>query len=693
MLALYWLFLALFAGWQFCSLFFGPAPDLVRRMGSSQTGAGFIASPWTSLLFRLAMAASIGIPAVSWLVYLLSALLHPLLPDPLHPLLLVNTVWMTAATAWAAWALVRKRNQMLGSWPTLARSLRRPDSLWLFGCMAAWLVFAFWLMTGTFHQIGSQLHAGYSVFSDFAPHTALVSSFSQGRNWPTIYPQFPGDGIAYHFMFFFLCGNLNFLGLPLDWAINLPSILAVLTFAILLGFLAVRLTGRPATFLLAPLMLFLRSSLAFFTQLTDEIRLNAHRAGTLRIALGELWNRAAFIGSTPRDEWGLWGVNVYANQRHLLSGLSGLLVVLLLVLPDLQSGLFGPGRGSWKIVSAPDLRRFIGICLIVAMLPYWHGSALVALLLVLVPIALFASNRLGFALTAATAIASALLQAFYFSGQATRVVQPDFFWGFIAPDTSLGGVLLYLLTVTGLALPLALVAFWIPGWRRKVLIAAFSLPLVFAFTVSLTPDVTVNHKYIMISLALLNIYLADLLVRLWNRGSQEKAAIAGRVLMPRILAVLLGFCLMVTGALECRLVRNINQNSVSLDTKSQLVQWVKANSRPDDVFVTAPYHYNAFFLSGRSIWFGHAYYAWSAGHDTEGRLQLYRQLLMGCGQELDETRDLIRRESLDYLLIDDTLRQSGEFGVDEAFFDDNFPLAAWFPEQGDSKIYDLNSGP
>jgi len=494
-------------------------------------------------------------------------------------------------------------------------------------------------------------------------------------------------------MFFFLCGNLNFLGLPLDWAINVPSILALLTFAILLGFLAVRLTGRPATFLLAPLMLFLRSSLAFFTQLTDEIRLNAHRAGTLRIALGELWNRAAFIGSTPRDEWGLWGVNVYANQRHLLSGLSGLLVVLLLVLPDLQSGLFGPGRGTWKIVSAPDRRRFIGICLFVAMLPYWHGSALVALLLVLVPIALFASNRLGFALTAATAIASALLQAFYFSGRATRVVQPDFFWGFIAPDTSLGGVLIYLLTVTGLALPLVLVAFWIPGWRRKVLIAAFSLPLVFAFTVSLTPDVTVNHKYIMISLALLNIYLADLLVRLWTWGSQKKAAIAGRMLIPRILAVLLGFCLMVTGALECRLVHNINQNSVSLDTKSQLVQWVKANSRPDDIFVTAPYHYNAFFLSGRSVWFGHSYYAWSAGHDTEGRLRLYQQLLTGCGQDLDEARDLIRRESLDYLLIDDTLRQSAEFGVDEVFFDDNFPLAAWFPEQGDSKIYALNSGP
>ncbi len=31
--------------------------------------------------------------------------------------------------------------------------------------------------------------------------------------------------------------------------------------------------------------------------------------------------------------------------------------------------------------------------------------------------------------------------------------------------------------------------------------------------------------------------------------------------------------------------------------------------------------------------------------------------------------------------------------VDESVFDDNFLLAAWFPEQGDSKIYALNSGP
>jgi hypothetical protein len=693
MLALYWLLLAIFAGWQFCHVFFGPASDLIGRMGSGQTGAGFVAAPWTTLLFRLAMAASIGVPAIAWLVYLVAALTDPVLPDNIHPLLVVNVSWMAAATIWAAWVLVRKRSRLFNSWPTLARSLHRPDSVWLFCCLAIWLLFAGWLMTSTFRQIGSQLHAGYSVFSDFAPHTALISSFSQGRNWPTVYPHFPGDGIAYHFMFFFLCGNLHYLGLPLAWAINIPSILALLTFTSLLGFLAVRLTGRPATFLLAPLMLFLRSSLAFFTQLADEMQRNAHRAGTLRIALGELWNRAAFIGSTPRDEWGLWGVNVYANQRHLLSGLSLLLVVLLLVLPDLQAGLFGPGRSGWKIAGPSDWRRFIGICLIVAMLPYWHGSALVALLLVLVPVALFAANRLGFGLTAAVAVASALLQSWFFSGQATRVVQPALFWGFIAPDTSLGRVLLYLLTVTGLALPLALVAFWMPGWRRKVLMAGFLLPLVFAFTVSLTPDVTVNHKYIMISLALLNIYLADLLVRLWTWAGHQKKPLASPVLMRRALAVLLGFCLMVTGVLECRLVRNINQNSVSLDTKSQLVQWVQANSRPDDIFVTAPYHYNAFFLSGRSVWFGHSYYAWSAGHDTEGRFMRYKQLLDACGQDLEAVRDLVQREKLDYLLIDNALRQAEDISVDEAFFNDNFQLVAWFPDLGDIMIYDLNSHP
>jgi hypothetical protein len=60
--------------------------------------------------------------------------------------------------------------------------------------------------------------------------------------------------------------------------------------------------------------------------------------------------------------------------------------------------------------------------------------------------------------------------------------------------------------------------------------------------------------------------------------------------------------------------------------------------------------------------------------------------------DLDEARDMIRRKAW---IISDRRYAATVRGVrvDESVFDDNFLLAAWFPEQGDSKIYALNSGP
>jgi len=41
-----------------------------------------------------------------------------------------------------------------------------------------------------------------SVFSDFAPHLAVIRSFSFGSNFPTEYPHFADGTIRYHFLFF-----------------------------------------------------------------------------------------------------------------------------------------------------------------------------------------------------------------------------------------------------------------------------------------------------------------------------------------------------------------------------------------------------------------------------------------------------------------------------------------------------------
>ncbi|MDW7659717.1 MAG: hypothetical protein SCM11_21320, partial [Bacillota bacterium] len=204
MTAVLWLFLSAYTGWQINNFFIGDPDRLIRRMGSDKTAA-FCLSPWTVLLLRIVMACSVGLLACAWVTYGIAAVLNPLLPASVHPLLIANLLFLMSVAVWAGIRLYRQRENIFGSWPGLVRALQHRSGAFACIIFLIWAVFAWWLMGSTFFRLGSQIHAGYSVFSDFAPHTALVSSFSQGRNWPTWYPHFPNDGIAYHFMFFFLC--------------------------------------------------------------------------------------------------------------------------------------------------------------------------------------------------------------------------------------------------------------------------------------------------------------------------------------------------------------------------------------------------------------------------------------------------------------------------------------------------------
>ena len=67
------------------------------------------------------------------------------------------------------------------------------------------------------------LYSGLTVYGDYAPHTAMMRSFSAGNNFPTQYPHYGGADVKYHFMFQFLTGNLEYLGMRMDFAYNIVS--------------------------------------------------------------------------------------------------------------------------------------------------------------------------------------------------------------------------------------------------------------------------------------------------------------------------------------------------------------------------------------------------------------------------------------------------------------------------------------
>ncbi|NLB10471.1 MAG: hypothetical protein GX834_05335, partial [Clostridiaceae bacterium] len=326
-------------------------------------------------------------------------------------------------------------------------------------------------------------------------------------------------------------------------------------------------------------------------------------------------------------------------------------------------------------------RQQIITVMILFFLPFWHGSVFIAALMLLFCYALISDNR--FYLLSGTILG--LLYAFGQSKIFSRselLSQNIFQFGFISEGKSPGDILAYIFELTGILLPLLIIVF-IVNKKLRLWMAVSSLPFIFSFFFSLTPDVTVNHKLIMISIMLWSIPLAKFLLDL--------PRLSGRRLRKFLLcpaAVLLIFVLTVSGLYECLVFQNLSEIKLSIPVASELSDWIEENTAPDAIFLTAPYSYNNFFLSGRRAWYGHSYYAWSAGHDTFTRESELSSLT--ASDDPAEYYSFFRGEAIDAILVDDEARMHPDFPLNEEIIAALFPLAASFADEGNSRIYMVN---
>jgi hypothetical protein len=394
-----------------------------------------------------------------------------------------------------------------------------------------------YLMFYTYRMEGTELLNGYSTFSDLSPHTAMVSSFGRGFNFPTQYMHFSGNGIRYHFLFYFLAGTLQYLGLPIDYALNMPSIISMVCALVLLGLLAILLSSRRASFLIAPILVFFRSSLNVFFHISEYLK----NGSTLVQAVKEISASSTWYAKTDYDNWGIWAINVYPNQRHLMLGISVILILVILFLPFVRrlgialsrAGSFGGGikafiasKNAWLIRSGDPLYPLsitILACVLVIVMPYFHGSCLIALLLVLFGMAIFSESRLLYAAVAVCAVASSFVQTLAFSGGYKNVVSFEFMPGFILENPTFSSVAKYLLIVTGLTLILAaifaLTSLVLDIIRKKpvhrfLLFLCVLNPMIFAFLFKVSLEILANHKFIQVSLILIDAFVAALIANL-----------------------------------------------------------------------------------------------------------------------------------------------------------------------------------
>ena len=557
----------------------------------------------------LILPASFGIGTLllTWAVYVISWFFS-VVGKSQNPLLYGNTISMVGAALILIFAAVLryKKNAVRtdGGQKNIRTGLAEKlisnkkgfkREVLLFGLLA---VFITYMMYYVFYIRDGVLYSGLTVYGDYAPHTAMMRSFSMGNNFPTQYPHYGGADVKYHFMFQFLTGNLEYLGLRMDIAYNIVSSASLVGFLMLLYQLALRITGKISCGAVTIFLFFFRSGMAFFRFVWEHIQ-----TGDLLETLSE---NVSFIGYTTNENWGLWNFNVYLNQRHLAFGLLLVTLALYLFMDWLEAGTAHEEKGllwmkgrffskeGWKSRNPEQallMGMFLGLC------AFWNGAAVIGGLLILCGFAIFSDGKIDYAITAAVSIFFSYLQTkIFISGSA---MSPQIYLGFL-------------------------------------------FPTIFAFVLLMTPDINVNHKYIMISYAFLAIFWAWAICSLWNRKIYGK-----------ILAAVLAICLSATGIYDFAVIVRGNGpgRRVAVNMDSDLTKWLADNLDKDDLLLTPEYSMNEVTMSGVMLYCGWPYYAWSAGYDTNYRAA--QAVTIYTTMDSEELKKVVKQERITYILFEE----------------------------------------
>jgi len=471
----------------------------------------------------------------------------------------------------------------------------------------------------TFGSIYSGDHliaASPNMFPDLYAHVALIRSFSFGYNFPTEYPFYIGEGMKYHFLFYFGSGVLEKLGLPLTWALNVPSFLSVASMLSLAAFLAWRASGLFAAACLAPIFCLFRSSLSWIDFLKSEIR-------SYQKADAEIVEPFIF-GTTPFERWGIFTPNAHLNQHHLVMGLAIMLLCFVfcaLSPPTQQSRL----NKEW--------RNFVLAGLFLGLSIYWNGATFLASAFGLIP-ALFSKNhsrRAAIILGTAVCVGAAEVALVNQGGSSALPHRIGLRFGFLAGSTHLSEVMIYCAWIFGVQ---PLVAFFAArrGVECSILVWSMGLmPILAVFFLQLTPEIVQGHKFIN----------AGTLVWASLAAGLTASLMTAQLARRRVVGMLLAVLMTLTGVLDAGMLLNFGSQKRHFSLNEKIIQWIDGHTPADSVFLSAVRGDQASLVAGRRTFLGPCGLVSGVGYAYDVRLKWMNKLtLMSATEQVQALQDV-----------------------------------------------------
>jgi len=614
--------------------------------------------PTFSGLLRIASAYIIGILISVWLLFILSLIFSRFVEQPI-------TVGFTITTA-VLLAFTIHQRVFFKAPPGL-----RPIHVFFFIIV---FIFSWILFSSTFEydEKLNEIKMGVLIWSDYGFHIPLIRSFSLGNNLSLEHPLYAHEAIRYHFLFDFMIGALEKMGLPLDYALNIPSALSWTCLLILIYYFSKKLFfgSRYVGFVSATLFLF-NSSLSWVEFLKK------YHPDSFDSVIKSWWSLRDFVAFGPWDGniiSAFWNWGIYLNQRHLAIGFAVVLFVLIYYI-DVHI--------TKKVKATYGQKAFLG--LITGLLVLWHGMAFISLFGLIGLFFLLFPDRKKSLLAVSVALIIAIPQILWLN-QSSPNVQSHFSFmpGYLVlyhlipidyfSSPSLNHTVSWILSFfrywffnLGISLISIVISFFIVDSQRKKIFLMFLSIFVIGSLFRFGVEIAGNHKFFSLWLILSNTFTAYLLYRIFLFGWIGK-----------IVSIIILVCLTISGFIDIMPIKNDRIMTFADVQKQPLAKWVLENTDTDDVFLTTWRIHNPIGYAGRKTMQGWPYFTWGLGFNSENRVRMAKEIYETNSQV--ELCELLKKNDIQYVQTEKILDKKPVFNINHDFFNSNFKPVFFDPE-------------
>ena len=322
---------------------------------------------------------------------------------------------------------------------------------------------------------------------------------------------------------------------------------------------------------------------------------------------------------------------------------------------DSEAATEGATEPKQEVVAPKERFRdtlpgFIFSGVLLGLLPMWNSAVFIGAAAVLGVWFILFPLRLQMLAMAVTTGLIALSQILYLTGGSGRTPMPRLFhWGYTVDQPTVANVVKYLGFTFGFKwLLIALALVFANSLQRRLFLAVSSLVAV-AFCFQFTIEVLANQKFIHTWVIIANLFVAFALWRLW-RFSLLRTTVPGK-----LIASVLFLLVIPGGVIDFFPIHNTGWSEVQY-RNDPLIEWLKRNTTPRDIFLTDRFVTHPILMAGRRVFYGWPYFAWSAGYNASNRDRVYTELFES--KDPWKVYHLLKENGIEYVAYDNAVRQA-----------------------------------